>query len=83
MTVVEREAEEDMADRVSERRGGRGGGGQTGGFEFLACMGEEDREIDLDEKLKETRKGNWTEEGEVRKKGLLNTTGWENREAEC
>jgi hypothetical protein len=53
-----------------------------GGVSFLECLGEEERDEEVEKKLEGTKKRGREEGGEVKLKGLLNTRGWEERERE-
>ena len=71
----------DESDRESVVSGSATGSvGGASGFEFLDCLEGESCEVDLERKRGEARKRKWNPEPEVKKRGRLNTHGWEERE---
>ena len=78
--VLEVLVESDRESVVSGSMTGSVGG--ASGFEFLDCLEGESCEVELERKRGETRKREWNTEPEVKKRGLLNTHGWEERERE-
>jgi hypothetical protein len=68
----------DESDRDSVGSLGRE---SIGGVSFLECLGEEERDEEVEKKLEGTKKRGREETGVVKLKGLLNTKGWEERES--